>query len=254
MGIDTYEIRKLWFCGAESSGADQAVSLHLRLKKGRASSDGEGAVPQLAWGVTASGKPCEFSLPPATLPWNPGGALSSAEPEKFRTKRTLFSGLTRTQVEVRDYLEIRSVCEPLAAKLAIERCSQKDLARLHSIHNAFVKATEEHDMQSILLQEGNFHDSIIELSQNQLLINIFRFFQSRTQDFRYQSLRLPNGPQEAILPHFKILRAFDLHDPELGETAMREHVKLGMQNYQLAMIDAEYERMQKKKEETEAPQ
>ncbi len=157
-------------------------------------------------------------------------------------------------MEVRDYLEIRSVCEPLAAKLAIERCSQKDLARLHSIHNAFVKATQEHDMQSILLQEGNFHDSIIELSQNQLLINIFRFFQSRTQDFRYQSLRLPNGPQEAILPHFKILRAFDLHDPELGETAMREHVKLGMQNYQLAMIDAEYERMQKKKEETEAPQ
>ena len=160
----------------------------------------------------------------------------------------------QNQVEVRDYLEIRSVCEPLAAKLAIERCSQKDLARLHSIHNAFVKATQEHDMQSILLQEGNFHDSIIELSQNQLLINIFRFFQSRTQDFRYQSLRLPNGPQEAILPHFKILRAFDLHDPELGETAMREHVKLGMQNYQLAMIDAEYERMQKKKEETEAPQ
>ena len=146
----------------------------------------------------------------------------------------------QNQVEVRDYLDIRSVCEPLAAKLAIERCSQKDLARLHSIHNAFV--------------EGNFHDSIIELSQNQLLINIFRFFQSRTQDFRYQSLRLPNGPQEAILPHFKILRAFDLHDPELGETAMREHVKLGMQNYQLAMIDAEYERMQKKKEETEAPQ
>ena len=81
----------------------------------------------------------------------------------------------QNQVEVRDYLEIRSVCEPLAAKLAIERCSQKDLARLHSIHNAFVKATEEHDMQSILLQEGNFHDSIIELSQNQLLINIFRF-------------------------------------------------------------------------------
>ena len=45
-----------------------------------------------------------------------------------------------------------------------------------------------------------------------------------------------------------------MHDPELGETAMREHVKLGMQNYQLAMIDAEYERRQKKKEETEAPQ
>ena len=48
----------------------------------------------------------------------------------------------QNQVEVRDYLEIRSVCEPLAAKLAIERCSQKDLARLHSIHNAFVKATQ----------------------------------------------------------------------------------------------------------------
>ncbi|MCI8375010.1 MAG: FadR family transcriptional regulator [Lachnospiraceae bacterium] len=171
----------------------------------------------------------------------PGRGAFALRTKEFDEDEDVITWFAQNEVEVQDYLEIRSACEPLAAKLAIERCSSKDLERLHAIHAAFLKAVESGDKQEIVIQEGKFHDTIIELSQNKLLISLFKIMRSRTIDFRYQSLRLPNAPQDAILPHSRIMRAFDLHDGDLGESAMREHIKLGIYNYRIAMIDAELE-------------
>ena len=171
----------------------------------------------------------------------PGRGAFALRTRELDENDNVITWFAQNEVEVQDYLEIRSACEPLATKLAIERCSQKNLERLHSIHSAFLKAVETMDMKKIVIQEGNFHYTIIELSQNKLLISLFKIMRNRTIDFRYQSLRLPNAPQDAIIPHSRIIRAFDLHDAELGETAMREHIKLGIYNYRLAMIDAEIE-------------
>ena len=77
--------------------------------------------------------------------------------------------MNSTRTKVQDYLEIRSVCEPLAAKLAIERCTQKDIERLHVIHSSFLRAVEIMDKEEIIIQESDFHDTIIELSKNKAL-------------------------------------------------------------------------------------
>ncbi len=170
----------------------------------------------------------------------PGRGAFALRTNEFQEENVL-DWFRKNKVEVRDYMEVRGVCEPLATRLAIERCTPRDLFRLHTIHNAFLNAIKESDMQAIIVQEGKFHDSIIEMSQNQLLINIFKILHTRTVDFRNQSLKLPNGPDEAVRPHARILRAFELGDAELGEVAMREHVRLGIQNYEIAMLDAELE-------------
>ncbi len=168
----------------------------------------------------------------------PGRGAFALRTNEFQEENVL-DWFRKNKVEVRDYMEVRCVCEPLATRLAIERCTPRDLFRLHTIHNTFLNAVKEGNMQAIIVQEGKFHDSIIEMSQNQLLINIFKILHTRTVDFRTQSLKLPNGPEDAIRPHSRILRAFELGDAELGEVAMREHVRLGIQNYEIAMLDAE---------------
>lgn len=141
------------------------------------------------------------------------------------------------EVEMNDYLEVRAVCEPLAAKLAIIRCSDEDIQRLHQIHERFEQAVQENNRQEITVQEGNFHDEIIQLSGNELLINIFKLLRKQVIDFRYRSLWLPNAPQNAVTPHARILRAFDLRDPEFGESCMRDHVSLAANHMKTTLTE-----------------
>lgn len=76
------------------------------------------------------------------------------------------------EVQMKDYLEVRTVFEPLATKLAISRCTDEDYKKLEGIHKCFKAAVEANDFDHILLEEGNFHETIIKLSGNELLINI----------------------------------------------------------------------------------
>lgn len=138
------------------------------------------------------------------------------------------------EVQMKDYLEVRTVFEPLATKLAISRCTEADYKNLESIHKRFIKAVEAEDFELILLEEGNFHNTIIKMSGNELLIHIFRLMQQPMMNFRYRSLSLPNGPSDALKPHGQILQAFDLRDPEYGEACMRNHVNLGIKNLKIS--------------------
>lgn len=138
------------------------------------------------------------------------------------------------EVPMKDYLEIRTVFEPLATKLAITRCTDKDYKKMEKIHKRFSEAVDSGDFDRILLEEGNFHDTIIRLSGNELLINIFKLMQQPMMNYRYRSLSLPNAPQDAVKPHAQILQAFDLRDPDYGEACMRNHVTLGIRNLNIS--------------------
>lgn len=138
------------------------------------------------------------------------------------------------EVQMKDYLEVRAVFEPLATKLAISRCTEADYKKLEGIHQRFKEAVEAGDFDHILLEEGNFHDTIIKLSGNELLINISKLMQQPIMNFRYRSLSLPNAAQDALKPHAQILQAFDLRDPDYGEACMRNHITLGIKNLNLS--------------------
>ena len=138
------------------------------------------------------------------------------------------------EVPTNEYLQVRAVFEPLATKLAIERCTEEDYKQLEEIHNRYVQAVEENNFDNVLLEEGNFHETIIRLSGNELLVNIFKLMQQPMINHRYRSLSLPNAPQDALKPHERIVRAFELRDAEYGEACMRNHVALGIRNLNIS--------------------
>lgn len=164
----------------------------------------------------------------------PGRGAFVLRPEPSNCDQDVINWFETHEVATKDYLEIRAVFEPLAAKLAISRCTDKDYKKLEKIHKRFCEAVEAGDFNQILLEEENFHDTIIKLSGNELLINIFKLLQQPMRSFRYRSLSLPNAPQDAVKPHSQILQAFDLRDPDYGEACMRNHVSLGVKNLNLS--------------------
>lgn len=172
------------------------------------------------------------------LTLQPGRGAFVLRTDEIDVADDVISWFSLHEVEVQDYLEVRSVCEPLAARLAVERCTDEKCEKLRQIHERFTAAVESGDQQKIIVEEGNFHDSIIDMSENKLLINIFKLLRQQTISFRYRSLYLPNAPQDALTPHRKILRAFEIRDAEYAEACMREHVRLAIQNFKLSMLDS----------------
>lgn len=164
----------------------------------------------------------------------PGRGAFVMRTEEPNYDQDVITWFENNEVQINDYLEVRAVVEPLAAKLAVARCTDADYTKLEEIHHRYKEAMDANDFDAILREETNFHNTIIQMSGNELLINIFKLIQKPAMNFRYWSLSLPNAPMEGFKPHSQILRAFDLRDPEYGEACMRNHVTLGIKNLNLS--------------------
>ena len=65
-------------------------------------------------------------------------------------KEDIVNWFCNNEYGVRDLLDIRVALEPLAVKLAIQRCSDQDVARLKAVHDQSIKAGAAKDMAALV--------------------------------------------------------------------------------------------------------
>ena len=133
---------------------------------------------------------------------------------------------TEHEVETKDFLEVRMAIEPLSVRLAIERCSDEDVAHLERLHQKFITAVNNKDVPNIVIYDEKFHADIVEYSRNQLLISISKQVEKNMKNFRSRTFYIPQNAENAILPHQMILDAFKTKDAAAGERNMQEHLSL----------------------------
>lgn len=131
----------------------------------------------------------------------------------------------QNEVELKDCIEVRTAIEPLSIKLAIARCSDADIAQLTRTHLRFVKVVEENDIAGIAKYDERFHNQIVEMSKNKLLISINKKVSECIHTFRSKTFQVPQNAQNAIEPHSNIMRALEERDCEAGELYMRKHLQ-----------------------------
>lgn len=131
----------------------------------------------------------------------------------------------QNEVELKDCIEVRSAIEPLSIKLAIARSNETDIAQLERTHARFVKAVEENDIAGIAKYDERFHNQIVEMSKNKLLISINKKVSECIQTFRSKTFQVHQNAQNAIEPHSNIMRALEERDCEAGELYMRKHLQ-----------------------------
>jgi GntR family transcriptional repressor for pyruvate dehydrogenase complex len=129
------------------------------------------------------------------------------------------------EVEVKDFNEVRLAIEPLAVKLAIQRCTDEDIANIVQIHKKFVNAIKANDISQIVIYDEEFHNAIVEYSRNKLLISINKKINSFLKDFRCKTFFIPENAQNAISPHQEVLNAFINRNVEDGEKSIIQHLK-----------------------------
>ncbi len=138
---------------------------------------------------------------------------------------SLSSWFLANEVELQDLIVVRSTIEPLATKLAIDRCTPEQLAILKENQAGAVKAAECYDAAALAHYDEEFHRIIFVISRNALLIEINGIITRCLQQFRQNTFRIKNNVDNFIPAHEAIIRAFEAGDAALGEKKMRQHMK-----------------------------
>jgi DNA-binding FadR family transcriptional regulator len=132
-------------------------------------------------------------------------------------------------------LQVGSVLEGLAARLAAESGECRALTALRGAYQAHVMAV---DAGSDHLRERDleFHHSLAQASGNRMLTAMLcRDFYSFFAICRRQFARVPGRDQRAVVEHRRVVEAIEDGDGELAELQMRRHVLNARRNFEVAL-------------------
>ena len=151
-----------------------------------------------------------------------GTYIKSKTPVK---QDSLSDWFLNNEVELQDLTVVRSALEPIAAKMAIERCSEEQLVVLKKIQAQAEKAAKINDSAELARIDEDFHRTIFIIAGNALMIEINDMITRHLAQFRQNTFKIQNNVDNFIPAHGAILRAFEAHDALLGEKKMRQHMK-----------------------------
>lgn len=151
-----------------------------------------------------------------------GTFIISKTPVSTNSLSTWFA---TNEVELQDLTVVRSALEPLATRLAIEKCSEQQLAALkHNQYNA-EKAAEHCDADALAQYDEEFHRTIFIIAGNVFLMEINDIITKQLAQFRQNTFKIKKNIDNFIPAHSAIIRAFETHDTALGEKKMKQHMK-----------------------------
>ena len=128
------------------------------------------------------------------------------------------------EIKIKDCIDVRMAVEPWAVKLAIQKCTERDIKKLRAIQDRSVQAVERNDTAEIAQCDEIFHTFIIELSQNKFFIALNKKLNYSLLNFRSKTFKIPRNVQNFIPAHEAIIRAFEKNDPELGQKNLLNHL------------------------------
>ncbi|WP_421703085.1 FadR/GntR family transcriptional regulator [Aliiroseovarius sp.] len=127
-----------------------------------------------------------------------------------------------------DYLEYRREQEAFASRLAAERATKSDLARLGDILETLQKAWEEGDAEASQEADLALHVAVVDASQNTTFIHMMASIYDLTRQGLFYNrafLRTMDGTGRKLLDqHREIVEAILAGDPDRAEAAARKHL------------------------------
>jgi len=127
-----------------------------------------------------------------------------------------------------DMFEIRRIFETATARMAAERATEDEIARIYHYYKQMEESISFKDSEKGEEYDTLFHYSIAEASRNGLLIRLYR---TLNEDFaraistaRGQLYIYKENPQLILDQHKRIYEAISRHNPWKASQAMLEHV------------------------------
>ncbi len=126
--------------------------------------------------------------------------------------------------EAMDMLEVMAVLEGLCARLVVERCSRRDMQRLHNLHERLERTAAQLEVDQYFRYNEQFHGLLQDAARNALLSETLVVVRRKVRRFRFQTLRVPGRLRDSIAEHRGLLQALKERAPDEAERLMRAHL------------------------------
>jgi DNA-binding FadR family transcriptional regulator len=131
-------------------------------------------------------------------------------------------------VNPQEIYEVRVALEAMAIYLAAEKHTEEDLACLEEL----VQEMEQnnHDLEARTKADLKFHQKIVSMSGNSLLIPISDSLFTLLHDIVYDTLKKIGPSEDSTVMHNRIIEAIRNGDPDTAVEQMRIHLALFIRN------------------------
>jgi DNA-binding GntR family transcriptional regulator len=129
-----------------------------------------------------------------------------------------------TPKELYEVYTVRAALESLAARLAAERLTAGDVQALQDTLGQMIRAAQEQDEAGMVRLDNRFHETILQISDNQLLYQLWQ-----TLQFGYWTIVTARSSsydlEELARRHEALLEALATKDPHKAAEAMQHHIE-----------------------------
>lgn len=144
------------------------------------------------------------------------GGLVEVRP---RRRGVFVRSLDRRQLE--ELFDVREALEALAARLAAERSEADDVERLGKLSREARQALDSSDVEAMSAANTAFHDKLVALSGNELLISMLEPLHGRLAWL----FRLNMEPERVCAEHEELYAAIAAGDVTLASEIAKRHVR-----------------------------
>lgn len=135
-------------------------------------------------------------------------------------KAVTFIRISASRNSLQDSLEFRRAVEVAAVRLACERATEEDFARIKATLSRLEKSLYDHKA------DIDFHQSLTMASHNTVFAATMDLFSSILMEIRLRYHQLPKYYQRTLDSHRAIYEAVRQRDPDQAAMEMEKHLQL----------------------------
>jgi DNA-binding GntR family transcriptional regulator len=119
---------------------------------------------------------------------------------------------------------VRKALEALAIRLAIPKLSQEHIEHIRVILDDVHQALERGDIEAYNTADRRFHDTIVEITDNEMLVDSLNRLGAQIQMVRTIANRDPHVVERTAKERPLILAALEARDADAAARLMEEHI------------------------------
>ena len=123
-----------------------------------------------------------------------------------------------------DLYMLRAALEGVAARLAAERVTERDLVRLRRSCDRFEAIAADGTLKELVKENLTFHDLILAIGGNDRIAQLVRGVTELPLVYKSYLWYSPNQKVVSAHAHRTIVAALEARDPERAESVMKQHV------------------------------
>lgn len=132
--------------------------------------------------------------------------------------------------DIQEVLQIRSVLEGLAARLATKVINGGEIKELEKYIKQMEYYTNKDDALAFSEMDAEFHELILNICGNNRLIQIRKNLSDQAHRYRIRSLSIPGRLKYSLKEHQEIVKALKRKEAEQADKLSQKHIENVLKN------------------------